>query len=225
MGYGFDLVRVPAGLSRAERRAAAMQVIDSQQVPSEAERAERRAMPPSDEQSRLAGLVQAKFPQLRTTHASASHIELDDRALWIQVSLFQDAAGIGMHPGGFTTAKYIEALRFAWDCLEILEREGGFATYDTQLGRVLHLPSDFEAVLATLAGNAAVKKHRRDGESYEAQLASATGPAKPYSATATYAIGDRLEHPAFGVGVVRALAPARVAVLFQTGTKTLVCGR
>jgi len=202
-----------------------MQVIENQHVPSETERTKRRASPPSDEQSRLAALLQARFPQLRATHASASHIELDDRALWIQVSIFQDAAGIGMHPGGFTTAKYIEALRFAWDCLEILEREGGFATYDTQVGRVLHLASDFEAVLATLAGDAAVKKHRRAEDSYEARLAAATGPAKPYSAKATYAIGDRVEHPTFGAGVVRALAPSKVTVLFEAGTKTLVCGR
>ena len=44
-----------------------------------------------------------------------------------------------MHPGGFSAAKYIEALRFAWDCLQLLEREGSFATFDTQAGPWLDL--------------------------------------------------------------------------------------
>jgi hypothetical protein len=229
MGYGFSLVRVPSGLGPNERRAAARRRLDEEEcsVVSDDERAQRRAMPPSAEQSRLAELLRAKFPKLRVTHASANHIELTQRALWVQVSIFEDAAGIGMHPGGFSTTKYIEALRFAWDCLELLEREGGFATYDSQCGRVLDLATDFETVLVTLAGDRAVKKHRdavaRAAESYESLLASANGPAKSYDATATFAVGDLVAHRTFGAGVVRAVAPPRVTILFQAGTKVLVC--
>ena len=34
-----------------------------------------------------------------------------------------------------------------WSYLEIIEREGGFFTYDPQIGRVLDLQKDFEAPL------------------------------------------------------------------------------
>ncbi len=232
MGYGFDLVRVAPGLGLADRRAAVARAFEERErvVTDEAERTRRYTMPPSAEQSRLAGLLRARHPELRVTHESANHIELGERRLWVQISIFEDAAGIGMHPGGFSVAKYVEAARFVWDCLELLEREGSFATHDPQLGRVLDLSSDFEAVLATLAGDAAVKKHRasvaRAEQSYENQVATAAkaASARPYSAKETYAVGDLVAHPTFGVGVVRAVSQKRMTILFETGTKVLVCG-
>jgi hypothetical protein len=230
VGYGFDLVHVPRGLSPDERRAAVARAFEDFKPLDEAERTQRVTMPPTAEQSRLAGLVKLRFPRLRITHESASHIELSERKLWTQIMIFEHAAGIGMHPGGFSAAKYVEAARFAWDCLELLEREGGFATYDPQLGRVLDLSTDFERVLATLSGETAVRKHRElvalAEQSYSNQLAAATkaGAAKPYSAKTRYIAGDLVEHPTFGAGVVQAVAPARVTILFELGTKVLVSG-
>lgn len=194
------------------------------------ERARRLTQPPSSEQTRLANLLTARFPQLRIDHESANHVELSDDDLWTRISIFENVAGIGMHPGRFTAAKYVHALQLAWACLELLEREGGFATYDTQVGRVLDLSRDFEVVLATLAGAAAVKKYReavaRAEQGYEHQLEQATkagATAKPYSAKATYAVGDIVEHSTFGTGVVRAIAKSRATIQFEQGTKVLVC--
>jgi hypothetical protein len=230
VGYGFDLVHVPRGLGRDERRAAVARAFEELEPIDEAERTQRVTMPPSPEQSRLAGLLKLRFPRLRVTHESASHIELTERNLWTQISIFENAAGIGMHPGGFSAAKYIEAARLAWDCLGLLEREASFATYDPQLGRVLDLATDFETMLAVLSGERTVKKYREmvalAEQSYSNQVAVATkaGSGKPYSATARYVAGDLVEHPKFGAGVVQAVAPARVTILFDTGTKVLVSG-
>lgn len=51
-------------------------------------------------------------------------------------------------------------------------------------------------------------------------------PRRPFRATDTYAVGDRIVHPSFGEGVVQALrGPTKVEVLFEAGPKVLVHGR
>lgn len=62
------------------------------------------------------------------------------------------------------------------------------------------------------------------GADYKTAIAAATGAKKPYSATAKVAVGDLLEHPKFGVGVVTAVDPGRAHILFESGTRKLVCG-
>lgn len=42
-----------------------------------------------------------------------------------------------------------KALAAMWRCAEIVEREGGYFTYDPQAGRVLDLSQDFEFIVAT----------------------------------------------------------------------------
>jgi len=46
----------------------------------------------------------------------------------------------------------------------------------------------------------------------------------PYSASATFTVGDAVDHPKFGVGVVTALETGRVAILFESGERKLVIG-
>jgi hypothetical protein len=226
MGYGFDLVRVPTGLSTALRRAEAARVMEARAAKPFDTSEQRLAMPPSAEQARLAGLLRALFPKLIVTHESANWIELKDEELSTQISIFEDAAKIATNPGGFSVAKYVEAARFVWQCLELLESEAGLATYDPQVGRVLSLAKDFEIMLETLSGKPAVKLYRKLLEGYEHQLSVAQkgGPVKPYSAKTPLAVGELVEHPSFGVGVVRAVALARATVQFPAGTKVLVCG-
>jgi hypothetical protein len=50
--------------------------------------------------------------------------------------------------------------------------------------------------------------------------------ARTYSIKETYAPGDVLNHPSFGVGVTTAIKDAtKIEVLFENGTKVLVHGR
>jgi hypothetical protein len=50
--------------------------------------------------------------------------------------------------------------------------------------------------------------------------------AKSYSIKDSYAPGDVLQHPSFGLGIATAVKDgAKVEVLFETGTKVLVHGR
>jgi hypothetical protein len=46
--------------------------------------------------------------------------------------------------------------------------------------------------------------------------------ARPYSATQAFAVGELLEHPKFGVGTVKTVAPQRIEVEFADGPHTLV---
>jgi hypothetical protein len=228
MGYGLDLFPAPSGLSAAELRAIYER--RAAEPVSRDDDMERYTRSPSAEQLRRAQLLRDRFPALEVTLSSESHIELSESRLSVQIYIFEHAAGISLHPGGYSTAKYIESLELAWGSLEILQREGGFATYDTQIERFLDLATDFEAVLACYGGPKAVKLNRaqRDKreQSHAHQLAKALEihAARPYSASATYAVGDVVQHPTLGAGVVRALAPKRVTIVFEAGTKILVCG-
>jgi hypothetical protein len=48
-------------------------------------------------------------------------------------------------------------------------------------------------------------------------------PPRTYNASERYAIGDRIEHPTFGSGVVEALPePGKMTVFFATGRRLLV---
>lgn len=51
-------------------------------------------------------------------------------------------------------------------------------------------------------------------------------PLKSYRSSDCYAIGDRIEHPRFGAGVVdRVAGPEKVQVFFPDGHRVLVHGR
>jgi hypothetical protein len=62
---------------------------------------------------------------------------------------------------------------------------------------------------------------------YEASLAGKNvASAKPYSPKDTYAAGDVLNHPTFGVGVTSAVKdPTKIEVIFEGGVKLLAQGR
>lgn len=51
-------------------------------------------------------------------------------------------------------------------------------------------------------------------------------PRRPFRATDTYQVGDRIVHASFGEGVVQAVTgPSKIEVLFPAGPKTLVHAR
>ena len=62
---------------------------------------------------------------------------------------------------------------------------------------------------------------------YEISLAGKNvAQAKPYSPKGTYAAGDVLDHPTFGVGVTSAVKdPTKIEVIFEGGVKLLAQGR
>jgi hypothetical protein len=45
---------------------------------------------------------------------------------------------------------------------------------------------------------------------------------RTYRATEAYAVGDRLDHPTFGQGVVEIAEPGKITVFFATGRRVLV---
>jgi hypothetical protein len=60
----------------------------------------------------------------------------------------------------------------------------------------------------------------------QAVMADESRPRRDFCMTDTYAVGDRVLHASFGEGVVQEVAaPAKIVVLFDVGSKTLVHGR
>lgn len=164
MSYGFDLVRLPAGGDRDEayqRKLEADEAVPLNEGPIDpAEESEKR---------RLAAALMARHATLKlyqrdyATSAEAlgvdeaearrrlRNLELNDRQHGIQIQLFDDSAGVSLSPPG-DAQSCARALRVAWDCLKVLESQGGFSTHDPQVGRVLDLKSDFAAVLKCACG-------------------------------------------------------------------------
>jgi hypothetical protein len=45
---------------------------------------------------------------------------------------------------------------------------------------------------------------------------------RPYRASETFAVSDRVDHPSFGQGVIEISEPGKVTVFFATGRRVLV---
>ncbi len=76
------------------------------------------------------------------------HLELNgaDDGNGIQITLSDDTADVTVpywHTGDAAKQTFEEI----WSYLKLLEAEGGFATYDPQLERILNLSADFSSVL------------------------------------------------------------------------------
>ena len=95
--------------------------------------------------------------------------------------------------------------------------EGGpvarLAAFRRKLVRALHDQT---------VGNKPIR-HRaaRQPDSWKEMVAAAK-TTRGYSATASYTMGDAVEHPKFGVGVVTAIEKGRVTVFFESGERKLV---
>ena len=62
------------------------------------------------------------------------------------------------------------------------------------------------------------------GSDWASAVADATKQRKRYSADASFARGDLVEHPKFGVGVVTGTEPGKAVILFESGVRKLVAG-
>ena len=93
----------------------------------------------------------AEFEKISVDEAKKKHrhIELNgpEGGNGIQVMLFDDDASVTVpywHHGAAARRVFEEI----WSYFEIMEREGGFFTYDPQIERVLDLKKEFEAALS-----------------------------------------------------------------------------
>jgi len=66
-------------------------------------------------------------------------------------------------------------------------------------------------------------RHRaaRQPDSWKEMVAAAKA-TKPYAAITSYDVGDAVEHPKFGVGVVTVVEKGRMTVFFESGERKLV---
>ena len=73
----------------------------------------------------------------------------------------------------------------------------------------------------------AAAKRADEAPTYDlAALSSRASEAKPYAPSTTFAAGDVVRHPTFGLGLVATLAgPQRIDVRFPSGPRTLVHDR
>jgi hypothetical protein len=55
-----------------------------------------------------------------------------------------------------------------------------------------------------------------------AVAADLTKPARPYRASEKFEVGERIDHPSFGQGVIEIAEPGKITVFFATGRRVLV---
>jgi hypothetical protein len=53
-------------------------------------------------------------------------------------------------------------------------------------------------------------------------VADLTKPARPYRASEQFEVGERIDHPSFGQGVIEIAEPGKITVFFATGRRVLV---
>lgn len=168
MSYGLDLVRLPAGKD-AEAAYAEYQQERERQYEAGTTAADRLGPVDPEKEERkervAAALIaiNADLERFERNYAAIAQedaipeaearrlyrdVELNDHRHSIQITLFDDEAGISFSYTGRGEA-CAKALRKLWECLEVLEAEGGYRTYDPQVAKVLDLGSDFETVRST----------------------------------------------------------------------------
>ena len=172
MSYNFQLFRVPDG-------ADPISAYDAHCAREKERVASRRrgedswgAIDPLKEQMkrRLSETLIASHPELQVSGRDYARLaktksiaedearrryrdlELTDLDSGLQITLFDDTAFVTLSFG--PTDRNAAGSRFhaAWECLKVLEEEGGFSTYDSQTGKILHLNSDSEIVLHAYLG-------------------------------------------------------------------------
>jgi hypothetical protein len=169
MSYVMDLVRLPAGVDpesayrqrskHTEQTLADGRGPDPGPVDREKEEAKKQLARVLVARHPSLHAFQPDFTELARWHrievAEARrrfrHIELNDERRSIQITLFDDAAGVSFAFSG-TFADCDDAIRMLWDCLEVLHTHGGFSAFDPQIGKVLNLESDFDRVLNAACG-------------------------------------------------------------------------
>ena len=157
MSYDFRLC-LPRNGRRSEEIATADEesIAISDPVPAKEERKQRVAgaliaKNPSLQPFCFSFEAIAKSEKISVEEAKGKHrhIELNgpEGSNGIQITLFDDEASVTVpywHQGEQARRVFEEI----WDYLEIIQRNGGYFTYDPQIGRVLDLPADFVASLA-----------------------------------------------------------------------------
>lgn len=96
---------------------------------------------------------------------------------------------------------------------------GGYHRYKSPHGatKEAKMPSATRPAKEPRAPKAPVERFEKP-----AVAADLSRPAKTYRASEKYEVGDRVEHPSFGQGVVEISEPGKVTVFFATGRRVLV---
>jgi len=81
-------------------------------------------------------------------------------------------------------------------------------------------PEEARAAKAAKAPRAPVERFEKP--SVAADLSK---PARPYRASEKFEVGERVDHPNFGQGVVELAEPGKITVFFATGRRVLVQAR
>ena len=157
MSYDFRLCLPQAGRSREEIATADEEDLGiTDPVPAKEERKQRisaalTARNPALEPFTFGFDEIADLEKITVEEAKKKyrHIEMNgpEGSNGIQITLFDDEASVTVpywHQGAAARQVFEEI----WSYLEIIEREGGFFTYDPQIERVLDLQKDFEASLS-----------------------------------------------------------------------------
>lgn len=158
MSYDFRLCLPQAGRSQEEIATSDIEDLGSitDPVPAKEERKQRIsaaliARNPKLEPFAFGFDEIAKLENITVEDAKKKYryIELNtplEESNGIQITLFDDEASVTV-PYWYEGAAARRVFEEIWIYLEIIEREGGFFTYDPQIARVLDLEKDFESSL------------------------------------------------------------------------------
>ena len=96
---------------------------------------------------------------------------------------------------------------------------GGYHRYKSPHGAPADkkLPSTNRAAREPRASRSPVERFEKP-----AVAADLSKPSRPYRASERFEVGDRVDHPSFGQGVIELSEPGKITVFFATGRRVLV---
>jgi len=104
-----------------------------------------------------------------------------------------------------------------------MKKNGSIGKCECKTCGAVHLYRDPDKPKKARATKTRISKKESPEVTWNRAIAEASQPAKPYAMTAEFAMGDLIDHPTFGKGVVEELiGHNKIKIVFETSTKLLI---
>jgi len=104
-----------------------------------------------------------------------------------------------------------------------MKKNGSAGKCECKTCGAVHLYRDPDKPKKTRATKPKISKEESAAIAWNKAIAGASGPSKAYAMTAEFALGDLIDHPTFGKGVVEETIDVnKIKTVFEGGEKILI---
>ena len=104
-----------------------------------------------------------------------------------------------------------------------MKKNGSIGKCECNTCGAVHLYRDPDKPKKTRTTKTRISKEESAALAWNTALAEASASSKPYAMTSEFAIGDLIQHPTFGKGIVQELINHnKIKIVFESGEKILI---